>query len=399
MSATATAADVLAGRDPADKEGNKARLIDAGWGKVDAHAAAKEFERAADWKPQPLAFDFDADPPAPDWIVHRLMERGTVVVLSGDTGAAKSIVTSSILPAALTGAEWLGHATHVERAMVVDEENPSRLVRARLRALGTSNDLRDRLRYFNREGVALGDDGRSDHWMRAQLAEFRPDLLIIDTLMAACDLEDTNSNSEAVRMMKGLRALARDFGCAILLLHHERKRSREHPASSGQAMMGARQWAGQADAHMTLTVESDLTEEDAETEGHRTLRRSFRWRPAEKDRDGRSNIARRVAVESEKDAAGRLLWMKVTDEGPIVDEGAQDTAEAAMLGLLRDAGGDGSVARRELAAAAGEKNAGEPSGTFKRALADLIDAGKVETVGRRYKATATGLEAPGLAVI
>jgi RecA-family ATPase len=44
----------------------------------------------------------------PDHVVHRLIERGTVAVLSGDTGAAKSIVSMSLLPAALNGEEWLG---------------------------------------------------------------------------------------------------------------------------------------------------------------------------------------------------------------------------------------------------------------------------------------------------
>jgi RecA-family ATPase len=177
--------------------------------------------------------------------------------VSGDTGAANSIAVQSLLPSALREDEWLGHRTNVTRVLVVDVENPDRLVRARFQALGVTNDVRDRLRYFGREGIALGDDGRSDAWLRGELASFAPDLVVIATLMAACDLEDTNSNAEAVRMMKGLRALAREYGWAVLLLHHhERKRSKDQPSSSGQAMMGARQWAGQADVHMTLTVES-----------------------------------------------------------------------------------------------------------------------------------------------
>jgi hypothetical protein len=345
------------------------------------------------WTPRPLSFDFEADPETPDWIVHRLIERGTVVVLSGDTGAAKSIVTSSLLPAALEGNAWLGHGTHVERVMVLDEENPGRLVSARLRALGTTNELRERLRYFNREGVALGDGERSDAWLRSELESFRPDLLVIDTLMAACDLEDTNNNAEAVRMMKNLRAVAREFECAVLLLHHERKRSKEHPSSSGQAMMGARQWAGQADTHMTLTVESDLIEEKSPDGSGWRLRRTFKWRPAEKDRDGRSNIPRRVAVESEMDASGRLLWMTVEDEGPLTEETAQGAHEAMILAALADAEEDGTDTLRTaaLAAATGAKSADD--GSFKRALSDLLEAGKIEKPKHgHYRLTEHGRE-------
>jgi AAA domain len=134
-----------------------------------------------EWRPQATAFDFDTDPEPPDWIIYRTVERGTVVMLSGDTGSAESIVTNAMLPAALNGEAWLGMNTHVDRLTVIDEENPGRLVQARLRALGVTNEHRDRLRYFNREGFAVADGGRSDERLREHLAEFRPDLLIIDT--------------------------------------------------------------------------------------------------------------------------------------------------------------------------------------------------------------------------
>ena len=337
-----------------------------------------------DWRPAPVAFDFDADPEAPDWVVHGLIERGTLMILSGDTGAAKSIASSALVVAAVAGERWLGHSTHIDRVMVVDEENPGRLVSGRLRALGLTNAMRDRIRYFNREGVGIGDEDRTDAWLRTELDSFRPDLLVVDTLMAACDLEDTNSNTEAVRLMKHLRALARDFGCAVLLLHHERKQSKDRPSSSGQAMMGARQWAGQADGQMTLTVETDLIEEAAD-DGGRKLRRTFKWRPAEKDRNGASNRPRRVAVESEKDEDGRLLWMAVRDEGAIDDGDAHDASEANILGYLRQA--EAPAARKQIAAAVGERNPSEPSGTFKRALSAAVDARKVERVGQRYQLT------------
>jgi hypothetical protein len=374
-------------------------LTAAGYALDDAqgHVRAFQAERAQrdGWHPLPVAFDFDADPDPPDWLIYRTVEHSTVVMLSGDTGSAKSIVASSLLPAALDGGDWLGKTTHIDRVTVIDEENPERLVRARLAALGITNDHRERLRYFSRAGFALCDGGRSDERLRAHLEEFGPDLVIVDTLMAACAVQDTNSNSEAVRVMKGLRELAQEFGCAFLVLHHERKQSKDHPASSGQAMMGARQWAGQADAHITLTVESDFTTETDEN-GVETTRRTFKIRPAEKDRDGRENGPRRVAVTSERTTEGRYAWMRVEDEGPIHDATAEDTAAAAILTALAYAETESSD-RKALAAAASEKDPSNPSGTFKRALTGLIDAGKVEKVGRRYRATDEGRQAAGIA--
>jgi hypothetical protein len=69
----------------------------------------------SDRKPAAADFDFDAELPAPDWLVSRAIERGTVVVLSGDTGAAKSIVTSALIPAALEGR--VARPAHEHRAL------------------------------------------------------------------------------------------------------------------------------------------------------------------------------------------------------------------------------------------------------------------------------------------
>jgi hypothetical protein len=346
----------------------------------------------AGWKPSPLVFDFDAELPAPDWLVSRAIERGTVIVLSGDTGAAKSIVSSSLLAAAMERSDWLGRRTSIERLTVVDEENPERLVHGRLRALGAENEALERFRYYSREGIAIGDAGRSDAWLREHLDEFRPDLLVIDTLMAACAVEDTNSNSEAVRIMKLLRGLAREFDCAVLLLHHERKSNKDYPSSSGQAMMGARQWAGQADAHMTLTVESDLIETDGDTEGHTELRRTFKWRPAEKDRDGRSNRPQRVCVASEKDPQGRLLSMTAKNEGDIPDALSETDALAMRIGALVQRN-EGEMTTGEIAAGVGLTTR---DSAHERALAAAVKAGHLVKLGRgRF---AAGEKAAGLDV-
>ncbi len=90
---------------------------------------------------QPLAFDFDAPAPAPAprYLVDRLLERGEVFVLSGDTGAAKSIVTTDLVVAGLRERGWLGREVAARRFLIMDEENPERIVVARLRALGMTN--------------------------------------------------------------------------------------------------------------------------------------------------------------------------------------------------------------------------------------------------------------------
>jgi RecA-family ATPase len=209
--------------------------------------------------PAPMNFDVDGDLVSPDWIVVGQIERNQVVVLSADTGAAKSILSQHLAVQTVAGLDWLGCETRAERVLYLDEENPERTVKRRLKALGIEQaELGARLRYFNRKGLSIGDGGMTDAWLPSECESFRPDLIIIDTLMAATAIDETNDNGKAVKMMKHLRQLAEQFDCAVLVLHHERKQSKDHPNSSGQAAMGARQWIGQADAQMTLTVASPM---------------------------------------------------------------------------------------------------------------------------------------------
>jgi len=150
-----------------------------------------------------LALDLDAPAAAPDWIVHGVIERGTVAILAGDTGAAKSIVSQWLAVQGLQGRAWFDKPTNIERVVYIDEENPDRLVTARLRAMGLQRADADRLRYVSRHGVTLGREA-SDAALRVTIEEVRPDLVVIDTLMSASAV-DVNDNVAAVEMMKAMR--------------------------------------------------------------------------------------------------------------------------------------------------------------------------------------------------
>lgn len=360
--------------------------------------AILEGEPAGSFEPAPLAFDFDASPQPPDYVVPGVIERGTVAMLAADTGAAKSILVQWLTACALEGKPWLERSTEaIERVVIVDEENPDGLVRARLRAMGLTNANANGLRFYSREGFTLGDE-TTDARLEAILREFKPDLFVVDTLMSSSAVE-VNDNAAAVKMMKHLRRLAREHECAVLVLHHERKQSENGPvAGSSQQTMGARQWAGQADALLTLAVETDMDRDELDSGGYR-LRRTFKLRLAEKDRDGRMNGHRRIAVESEKDERDRLLWLTVTDEGEISKTNAEENARESILRALDKAGG--RMTRKDAACAAGQRKPEAPDGTFKRAWDALKGNGLVEQDGNAVKLTDAGraaVDALGLAV-
>lgn len=257
---------------------------------------------------RPVQFDFSGEPPDPDWIVKGLLERGTIAVTSADTGAGKSLICKSMATCVMQGKSWLGRPTSGRRVMFIDEENFLRVIHGRFRALGLTNADRENLRYFLRLGVSLG----ASDWVERVLGEmetFRPDVLFIDTAAAATAV-DMNDNSGVARLFAGaLRPLA-DMGAAVNLLHHERKIQQGWKRNAGQAMMGARQWAGQADAHIALKAISDKPQIEPLSDGG--IRRTYRLElEMPKNRDGHG-VHEKIQIVSEHDAGDtRPRWMRV----------------------------------------------------------------------------------------
>lgn len=292
-----------------------------------------------------VEFDFDQPPPAPDYVVDKLLERCTVNMFSGDTGAGKSIFTTSLVVAAarasMTDSGWLGREVLGTRSIVIDEENPERLVRARMAAMGMTNDLRDLVRYYDRRGILVGEESWNA-WLRAEIQDHRADFVMIDTAMAATFV-DVNDNNEVVELYRGLRTIAEDTGCCILILHHERKSQAGTPsAPAGHGMMGARQWAGQADTHVEIKTYGDLIETEAQGNRRRMEREFVMNFP--KIRGGEPNIHYRVAIVSEKDAdSNRLLSMDVENRGPLDYAADTHSLAAKIMQVLESEGTAGTT--------------------------------------------------------
>jgi hypothetical protein len=337
-----------------------------------------------------LEFDFDAPAPAPSYVVRGVFEAETVNVLSGDTGAAKSILAQELTAAAVTGRPWLGRDVLTDRVLYIDEENPRIVPTARLRALGVENSHRDRLRYVNRAGVELGTD-RWDAWLRTEIEAHRPGLVLVDTAMAAT-AADVNENDSVVSLYKALRPIASETGAAIVLLHHERKQQVGQTRDRSQAMLGARQWAGQADRQLTVRVNGHLEVTDR-PDGGADKRREFVLEGG-KDRMGESGHPELIVVSSVTGPTGALQSMTVTSEGAVTPERSRkDQLADEIVEALRDAGRPMQTA--ELAEAVAED---ADDGTFKAALRVCIaeDRPRVSKVRKGlYARTDAGREGGG----
>jgi hypothetical protein len=302
-----------------------------------------------------LEFDFELPPEPPNYVVTGLFERGTVNIVSSDTGAGKTWLSCSLIAAALGQTEWLGRDVEARRVIAIDEENPPAVIRGRLRALGVTNEQVVNLRYSSRQGASIGDADWNG-WLLEQATEHGADLILVDTVMAATNITEVNDNTEAVAIYKGLRAVAEEADLAVVLFHHHRKSQAGQPRGGGQAMMGGRQWAGQADTHLTLQKKtSDAAEtQDGRSEYQVELR-------VEKLRNGIEPPPEEIQIEACNED-GCLVSAAVQSLGVAKREPSKSEVLARRM---RDSlNGSGPVKIGRLAETLGEEKG---SGTWERA--------------------------------
>jgi hypothetical protein len=311
-------------------------------------------------KALPLDVDFNAAPPPPRYVIGGIAERQTVSVWAGDGGSAKSTAAQAAAMAAVTGTEWLGRVVDADRVLYLDEENPQRVPHARLRALGMTNEGKSSLRYFSRQGIVLGTD-EWDRWLRAEIVAERPDLVFIDGAAAATAVE-VNDNDSVTKLLNRLRALASEFDCAIVLLHHARKPSLGQSDDGGMGTMGARAWHNQADAHLTFKQAGPF-ESSRRKDGGDDTRREFTLRGHKDRMDGEAG-AELIVLSSGRTASKALEWMRLESGGPVATR--QEEMAAGILEFAREHGGE--FTPKEAADAVGED---AEDATFRRALKRL----------------------------
>ncbi|MDP9399380.1 MAG: AAA family ATPase [Actinomycetota bacterium] len=317
-------------------------------------------------EPQPLELDFSAPPEAPCYLVHGLISRGGLALLSGDTGSGKTWMVHDLVRAIATGSSWLGRPTVLGKVLCVDEENPPVLVRRRLMALGLPQEATDRVLYFVRNGIAVGEP-EWNAWLERKIQEHGADAVFIDSAVAATAVSDINDNTAVARLLTGLRAIAERQNCTIHLIHHERKVQKDAPRSAGMSAMGARQWVAQADVH--LAVRRLDNEEELDPDG-RIIGRTGVLLEMPKDRDGLPIRPERLVIESLRDENGRMLRAELRSEGPQAERSSEaDNLLKQVVELLTT---QGPLSRKRLSEALGRDR---KDGTLDRALREGRDTG------------------------
>lgn len=163
-----------------------------------------------------------------EWLWHGWIPRGQITILLGDPAAGKSYLSLDLCRRVAAGDTWPDGAP-IERAgnvLYVDAENRPSVLKARV-GPWLPNE-RQRLFYM------LPAD---DHFMvnldydldRERLLDrvyrIRPDLVVIDSY-SSISLHGENNKEDVQQLLSFLTRVGRDYDCAILVIHHQRKPSR-----------------------------------------------------------------------------------------------------------------------------------------------------------------------------
>lgn len=167
--------------------------------------------------------DLTVDPGPTDWLVEGLFAKGDVVVCLGEPNSGKSMLAQSIACSIARQDEvlWQTYLINpgVGRAMYVDEENPNDVVYSRLKSFGIEG-YEDRMRYLFHQGVRLD---RNADALYDEVAAFKPDILVLDSLVRLHSKDENSSSDMAVLYNDAIKPIARDLGVTVLLLHHASK--------------------------------------------------------------------------------------------------------------------------------------------------------------------------------
>ncbi len=232
---------------------------------AEAEAGAKFWVDAESWDESAI--------PRRAWIAPRYLLRGTVAVLIGAPGVAKSLLALTWGIALALGEPHGDFAPPSKTRVAVcnaedDRDEQRRRMSAALRQFGaTPGDLGDRLMRLGPIGVATlmrrsvigGFEKTSGFAELARLvAEREVDVLVLDPLAELHEL-DENSNGELRQFIAAIRSFAIEANVAVLLLHHVRKGA----VSPGDmdAARGASALIGAVRAAWTLAAMSETEAE------------------------------------------------------------------------------------------------------------------------------------------
>lgn len=202
--------------------------------------------------------DLLAQPEVPvDWLVDDLFSVGSSGWVGAEPKVGKSWLTLDLVYCLSTGTPFLDRFTirQPRRVVYIQEEDSEQRVLRRFKQLlrgtpGRTAPPDDYLRFSIRQGFKID----SPLWMmrlRGELRAWPADVCVFDVFQRL-HLKSENAQDQMAAVLAELDALNREFGCAFIVVHHNRKPQQGNEARGNQMLRGSGVLAGWAECSLYL---------------------------------------------------------------------------------------------------------------------------------------------------
>ena len=153
-----------------------------------------------------------------EWVIAAHISKSTTLVLFADGGVGKTLLAYDLAKAIATGKPWNGFPTRQGKVLIVQTDEPE-------------IDTRERLDIANFTEIPKGVVQIEMNWQFSQIRKLRewiererPAFVIIDSFTSANRAAaEQEKDASYASCLYELRDVANQYGCAIMVLHHENK--------------------------------------------------------------------------------------------------------------------------------------------------------------------------------
>lgn len=171
----------------------------------------------------------DDTPTEIDYIVDGVLERGGVTIIGGEPETGKSMLTNDMALASVSGQTFMSQRTKEARWVFMDLEMGKANMAVRMRGLLSGRGIDEQAPCLSNLLVPEYDAMPRDGLINPDIIEGLIlrlggcDVFVIDSLRKALGIGNESEAQHIGVIMKNIRTLRDQVGCAVVFVHHARK--------------------------------------------------------------------------------------------------------------------------------------------------------------------------------
>ena len=175
-----------------------------------------------------------------DWFVEGLLRESGAMLLASRPKVGKSDLARNLARCVALGEPFLGRRCKQGSVLWIGLEEPVSHLLERIEVL--------KMQDLPINWVVQQPTGDKTLWLATVVREYKPDLVIIDTIGRFADIEDINNYSQVTRATQPILNMRTEFGTTFVILHHN---------NAMNATLGSTMWEGVVDTIMSITANAD----------------------------------------------------------------------------------------------------------------------------------------------